>query len=188
MKVKRWENKLTLTMSSWMLAALLLMGATAAQASEPFEIVPHEMDVYGVRFIESGEYEKSIERLKTRLGGPKQPQSIKAPVLIDLCVAHTMLRQFEEANQYCSEAVDMGWYRGLALNNRGVMKIAQGDYEAAIVDFQAATEASGAKAVSHRNLDRARQSLASRRAESDNRYAALDATIGMASPTKVNDQ
>ena len=188
MNVKRWEMKQTLTTGSCMLAALLVMGATVAQASDPFEIVPHEMDVYGARYIDSGEYEKAVERLKTRLGGPRQAHSLRAPVLIDLCVGYTMLKQFDEADQYCSEAVDVGWYRGLALNNRGVMKIAQGNYEAAIADFQAATEASGAKAVSQRNLDRAQQSLAARRAESDNRYAALDATIGMVSPTKANDQ
>lgn len=100
----------------------------------------------------------------------------RTPVLIDLCVAYTMVRDFEAGDEYCDQAVDAGWYQGLALNNRGVMKMARGDYEDAIADFRAATETRGAMAVSKRNLARARQTLAARGDEPGNRYALAGTT------------
>lgn len=174
MNTKRWNRRLKLTAASMPLIALLITSTPTALAEGPFELVPHENDVYGIRMVQDGEYEKAVERLKTQLGGERQAHAKRTPVLIDLCVAYTMLREFGEAEQYCNKAVEAGWYQGLALNNRGVMKIARGDYEGGIADFQSATAASGAKAVGQRNLERAQQTLAARQAEQSNRLASID--------------
>ncbi|MGI9341343.1 MAG: hypothetical protein ACR2QV_00730 [Gammaproteobacteria bacterium] len=169
MNTKRWITGL--------LHGLLLICSTpVVLADGPLELVTHDSDVYGIRAVQDGDYEKGIEQLKGQLGHARMAHGKRTPVLIDLCVAYTMVRDFEAADEYCNQAVDAGWYQGLALNNRGVMKMAQGDYEDAIADFQAATETRGATAVSKRNLARAQQTLAARRDEPGNRYALADMT------------
>lgn len=169
MTTKRWIKLLPV-------AALLIGGTQVVLAEGPLELIPHDSDVYGMRAVQDGDYEKGIERLKGQLRSERMAHGKRTPVLIDLCVAYTMVRDFEAADEYCEKAVDAGWYQGLALNNRGVMKMARGDYEDAIADFQAATETRGATAVSKRNLARAQQTLAARRDEPGNRYALAGTT------------
>ncbi|MFW2403124.1 MAG: tetratricopeptide repeat protein, partial [Gammaproteobacteria bacterium] len=82
-----------------------------------------------------------------------------------LCVAYTMLRDFSKASEYCEASVESGWSRGIAFNNRGVMKAARGDYEGAQRDFQSAIEGRGADNVARRNLERARTTLIAQRSK-----------------------
>ena len=149
------------------LAITTLFGfcAAVAHAEQAFEMMTHPAEVYGVQNIVNGEVNKGVERLETRLGSDHQPQSVRAPVLIDLCVGYTMLKDFEKASEACNQAVDIGWYSGMAYNNRGVLKIAQGDYEAAIKDFSRAIEKSGADRIAGRNRDHAVERLAAINAE-----------------------
>lgn len=125
-----------------------------AQAGEPIEVMLHDNDVYGARDIEAGDYAKGVRHLLTWLGGERQAKSIRTPIVVDLCVGYTMLEDFETAMHYCDSAVDSGWSTGLALNNRGALYVAKGDYENAIRDFQAAIESSGADSIARRNLGR----------------------------------
>lgn len=164
------------------MAAILTLGtlfsATAqaadpvdfARVAEPFEVMMHKSDVYGARDIESGDYAKGVERLLTRLGNGKPTYSVRTPIVIDLCAGYTLLEDFDEATRYCDDAVAAGWYAGLALNNRGALKIAKGDYESAIDDFVAALRADGADAMARRNLQR---TLAKMAALTDARNASL---------------
>ena len=85
--------------------------SVAAEERDPFEMLTrdhHQSGIsQGVRDIENGDYQKGIERLKARLGDSgQQAHSIRAPLLVDLCVGYTMARQFEEARRYCDEAVE----------------------------------------------------------------------------------
>jgi len=114
----------------------------------------HDDDVYGARDIESGEYAKGVDHLLSWLGDEHQAHSIRVPIVIDLCAGYTMLEDFEAATQYCDAAVDSGRSTGLALNNRGALNVAKGDYENAIRDFQAAIESLGADSIARRNLAR----------------------------------
>ena len=135
-----------------MIGAALVCAPT--QATEPFEVMMHKDDVYGARAIEAGDYALGIERLRNRLDDGAQSNSVRSPIVIDLCAGYTMLKNFEEATYYCDEAIEMGWSSGLAHNNRGALNIAKGDYTMAIQDFQAAIAASGADKVARRNLQR----------------------------------
>jgi hypothetical protein len=125
-----------------------------AQASGPIEVMLHDNDVYGARDIEAGNYEKGVRHLLTRLGDESKAASVRTPVVIDLCAGYTMLKDFDAAMQYCDSAVNSGWSTGLALNNRGALHVAKGDYASAIRDFQAAIESRGADRIARRNLDR----------------------------------
>jgi Flp pilus assembly protein TadD len=130
------------------------------QATEPFEVMMHKDDVYGARAIESGDYALGIERLRKRLDSGAQSNSVRSPIVIDLCAGYTMLKNFEDAERYCDEAIAIGWNSGLAYNNRGALNIARGDYMTAINDFQAALDANGADAVARRNLQRVETKVA----------------------------
>ena len=154
---------------------LVLAPCSAALASEPVEVMMHEDDVHGAQNIEAGEYTKGIERLLRRLGSGKQAYSIRAPVLIDLCASYTMIEDFETATRYCDEAVELGWYSGIAYNNRGALNIAKGDYDSAVRDFQAAVDGRGAESLARRNLHRAQKRLADmREAQSPTVALAMD--------------
>lgn len=154
------------------IAAALATLALAAHASEPFELKTHRMDVSGARDIESGNYERGVRRLETGLGTRDRPASLRTPVLIDLCAGYTMLSRIEEATNACDEATSTAWYSGLSYNNRGVLNVVKGNYEAAIKDFEMAVVAGGADDVAKANLDRARQRLVEIRWQRDQVYAA----------------
>lgn len=142
------------------LAMLLGLGAGDAGA-DPFELKTHARDYRGVRGIESGDYEEGIAKLEAQRETRAEVSSLQAPVLIDLCVGYIMARELDKATAACEKSVRSRWYAGLAYNNRGVLKIALGQYESAIRDFEKALEAGGAKSVAGRNLARARERLAS---------------------------
>ena len=139
---------------------LILVGWAGVAGAETFEMMVHKRDELGARYIENGEYEKGVQRLEARLGGDKSPNSYQTPILIDLCVGYAMLGEFQKATDNCNKAIDSGWYSGLAYNNRGAVRIAQGQYEEAIQDFQTAIEHKGADALASRNLDRAQRRVA----------------------------
>jgi Flp pilus assembly protein TadD len=143
--------------------ALTLALSSNTLAGEPFEVMMHEKQVDGAQHIEAGEYAEGVERLIARLGSRKQPISVRAPILVDLCAGYTMLEAFETATRYCDEAIELGWYSGIAYNNRGALNIAKGDYASAVRDFQAAVDSKGADALARRNLLRAQQRVADTR-------------------------
>lgn len=152
------KDRLTLAAAA---AATALALAATAHAGDEFEMMVHKDDVYGARAVEAGDFEKAIQRLERRLGDDgRQSNSIRSPVLIDLCVAYTMAGRVRDAETACDAAVETGWSSGLAYNNRGVLHVARGNYTAALQDFERAVEAHGADTLARRNLDRVRTVIA----------------------------
>jgi tetratricopeptide (TPR) repeat protein len=158
------------------LTRTILAAATAGMAlganADPFELTTHTSDLWGVRQIESGEYQAGIERLERQLGTNPLVSSAQAPVLIDLCAGYVMANELEKAAQVCDKAAGSKWYGSMAYNNRGVLNIARGRYEAAIHDFENAVEAGGSRVVASRNLARAQHRLAAIRAQQQLRMLA----------------
>lgn len=148
----------------------------SATADEPFEVMLHQDDVVGAGDIEAGDFATGVRRLLERLSKKNQSNSARTPLIIDLCAGYTMLEDFEAATKYCNQAVEHGWSKGLALNNRGALNVAKGDYDAAIRDFDAAIDARGAGSIARRNLQRLETKVAAmtRPTESAVAYLMLD--------------
>lgn len=145
-----------------MLAVLFLALSNVSYGEEKFEFILHDTDVRGASDVENGNLDAGIEKLQKHLGKGRQPHNVRVPILIDLCIAHTMRKEFDEATAYCDQAVETGWYQGLAYNTRGVLSIAMGDYEAAATNFELAIEGSGAEGIAKRNLKRAQREILAR--------------------------
>jgi len=139
--------------------------------SEPIEVMLHEDDVVGAEDIEAGNYAEGVERLLARVSVGSLSHSARTPMVIDLCAGYTMLEDFEAAETYCDKAVQSGWSAGLALNNRGALHVAKGDYASAIRDFQAAIDARGADHIARRNLQRIEAKVAALRSHNDSAVA-----------------
>ncbi len=118
-------------------AATLLAGYPTAAVADRYELRLHDADVPGKFELLEGKVDRSIELLEKRRAGARA-HSIRAAVLIDLCAAYVVKRDFAKAKESCDAAIDNGWSRRMAYNNRGVMYVAQGDYLAAVDDFEAA--------------------------------------------------
>lgn len=169
---------------SRVLTVALSAGAVLAANADPFELKTHSMDVRGVREIEAGNYETGIKRLRAQLGPQPRAASIEVPILIDLCAGYIMANDLDKATQVCDRAASSKWYSGLAYNNRGVLNIAKGQYEAAIRDFTMALQAGGPRTVAERNLARAEQRLAAiRRQQESQRVAAAEPSPPVAPAT-----
>ena len=153
------------------IAAVLLLQTGVAQAMGPIELVLHETEIFGSRYIEDGEYEKGIERMLARLEDSSDAYSWETPKLIGLCVGYTMNGQTDAATAFCDQAVEKGWSEGIAYNNRGALRYSQGNYAGAISDFQTALRYQGADAQARRNLERAQLRLAQQQ-ESDANFVA----------------
>jgi Flp pilus assembly protein TadD len=141
------------------LATLALTGAGMANAAEPLVVQLHWLDVYGVRALQSGDYQKGVERLERRLEAYERPARLRAPILIDLCAGYIVLERFDEAARACDEAIATQAYTGLALNNRGVLNTLTGRHAAAIEDLTAATTGELGE-TARMNLDRVRERVA----------------------------
>ncbi len=141
--------------------------AEALDYSDTLEIRTADKEVWGTREVESGDYVKGIEKLKTRLN-PSGVSHFQGPILINLCVAYTATHDFENATRYCNRAVDNGYKRGLAYNNRGVLHYLTGNVDASIADFEKARELVLRYGIAKRNLARVEsQSVALRQAEAN---------------------
>lgn len=117
--------------------AMLVAFSTSVLAGDRYELRAHDADVYGKYALLDGRIDVSIERLEKRLAGARA-HSHRAPLLINLCAAYTMKRDFAMAEERCNAAIDNGWNVKMAYNNRGIMHVARGDYLAAVDDFEAA--------------------------------------------------
>ena len=158
-------------------ASVALLFSVTANSAEPIEVMLHEDDVVGAGDIESGDYSTGVERLMARLDRGVRSNTARTPIIIDLCAGYTMLGDFEAAEKFCDQAVERGWWTGLALNNRGALHVAKGEYESAIRDFQAAIDARGADSIARRNLDRIEAKVAAMRRPSDSAVAFVTLDI-----------
>jgi Flp pilus assembly protein TadD len=128
---------------SWLSAACAaLIGVSANAASSDkhlYELIAHDDEVYGKYALLEGDVDVAIERFESRLNDGIS-NSRRAALLVNLCAAYTMKQNFAMAEQRCNAAVESGWSTKKALNNRGIMQVARGDYLAAVDDFQQAAD------------------------------------------------
>lgn len=151
----------------------LAIAAPAVAEMPAFKLQTTDRVMYGTEMVDQGRFADGAQRLERMLQLAGTSRELRQPALNDLCVAYTMLRDFEAAQARCQESVDNGRTTGLALNNRGVMRIAAGAYEAGVQDFAAALAAGGARRVATQNLALAQQRVAELRA-GDNAERAAD--------------
>ena len=147
---------------------IAVAGVTTASA-ESWELRTADDEVIGTKDIEAGRIDKGIRVLENRLSSAKYP--LKSAVLVNLCLAYTVKRDYETAMDYCNKAVSLRANGVDGYNNRGVIHALQGDFAAAISDFRKAgclhecpaeppSQASTPKQVARRNLQRAQTQLA----------------------------
>lgn len=160
-----------------LLTAAAALAATGATAAEAFKLQPSEDELYGSRDLARGDYVKSAERFEMALELAGTARMMRGPALNNLCVAYTAQQKLEAAAEYCNAAVDNGRELGLALNNRGVMHIAAGDYAAALRDFEAAVTADGTPRVATGNLQLAQQRIAQLEARQDTQVAENEPAV-----------
>ena len=118
-----------------MLSLLFVLAQNAS--AETFELRMAVESVPGAKDVERGDIDQGIRRLQRALDESQFPRSA---VATDLCAAYIMQRELESAERWCDEAIKEGPYDGAALNNRGVLRTLQGQYEAAVEDFNEATK------------------------------------------------
>lgn len=141
------RNKAQTPFAVLSLAALALSAfSNPAAAADRYELRVHDREVVGKYELLEGNVDRSIELLEKRLEFARSHRN-RAPLLINLCAAYTLKRDFESASQYCDAAIENGWDSRIAYNNRGVMNIAQGDYLSAIDDFESAAGKRPSRAV-----------------------------------------
>jgi Tfp pilus assembly protein PilF len=155
-----------------------LFATGAARADDKtFTLQTADQVLFGTEQVDRGRFEAGAARLETILELAGTSRQLRAPVLNDLCVAYTMLGNFAAAGQLCEENVRNGRDTGLALNNRGVFRIAAGDYAGAARDFAAAIEAGGAARVATANLQLAQARVAELRAEDEAERTARNTSV-----------
>jgi len=140
------------------LAITPVINADDSTGNAPFELRTHKKEVYGTRALEAGDYDRAIQRLEKALARSGS-YSNRTPVLINLCIAYTITGDFISAEQSCDASVENGWNLGLAYNNRGVMKVAMGDYVAAVENFEQAGLQRDARRLSLSNKNKAEDRL-----------------------------
>ena len=150
-----------------MFAALLLATIPSISTAEAWELRTTPNAVPGTHEIESGKIDKAIRLSNAWL--PHVVKEKKVAVLTNLCIAYTLSKEFDQAEDYCDKAVERPNNKTVSYNNRGVLKAMQGDYEGAVQDFANAANAGCDKGCSNyapkdlqhprvvamRNLDRA---------------------------------
>jgi len=119
-------------------AMLIAFSATAsASDTHVYKLVAHDDEVFGKYALLDGNVDVAIGRFERRLDGATA-NSRRAPLLINLCAAYTLKRDFAKAEERCNAAIENGWSVRKAHNNRGIMRVARGDYLAAVEDFEVA--------------------------------------------------
>ena len=129
-------NNRTLVTTAFL--GILMAGSLPSIAvADGWELRTSVDEVPGTRQLEKGELDKA-ERISE---WAVESVSIrdKGKVLNNLCIIHTLKRDYEEAGPYCEEAVKRGG-GNVAYNNRGVLRSLQGDLQGAMDDFQVAAK------------------------------------------------
>ena len=119
-------------------AAVLLAAQPSVASAEAWELRTAPDTVPGTREIESGKIEKAIRISIVQL--PHTSPSKKVAVLNNLCIGYILSNDFEQAEDYCDQAVARRNDKAVSHNNRGILKMLQGDYSSAMQDFAIAVE------------------------------------------------
>lgn len=116
--------------------SLVIAAAPSMSRADAWELRTVDEEVPGTREIEAGNPEKAIRISKARLSATHP--ALRVAVLTNLCIGHILIRDFDQAEQYCDQAAAWSFERTVTHNNRGVLKALQGDYAAASQDFSIA--------------------------------------------------
>lgn len=119
-------------------ASLLLAALPSVSSAEAWELRTAPDTVPGTREIESGKIEKALRISKVQL--PHTSQFKKVAVLTNLCIGYILSNDFEQAGDYCDQAVARPNDKAVSHNNRGVLRMLQGDHRGALQDFAIAVE------------------------------------------------
>lgn len=115
--------------------------ATVVMLAVSFSAFAYEVHVLEGKGAESklmdeGNYELAIKRLERRVAQETRFVDIQ---LTNLCTAYVATGKLDKATDACDRAVEAdGEFVGTAFNSRGVLKALQGDYLAAMEDFEQA--------------------------------------------------
>lgn len=170
--MRNLKMKISLSSLALVVASLTVTTGTAAANEPAFVLQTADSAMYGTRQVDEGRFDAGAERLERMLSVAGSSLSKRQPALNDLCVSYTMLGDLDAAQARCEESVANGRDMGIALNNRGVMRIRSGDYDGAVSDFLAALEAGGARAAAETNLALAQQRVAERQGDEPTERAA----------------
>ena len=159
------------TMYSIITGLILMTSYQAPASAEPWELRTATEEVQGTRDIEAGRLDKGIR--VSELHYTTTPKSQKGAILTNLCLAHTLKRDYETAMDYCNRAVSHRKGGRAAYNNRGVLHTILGNYRMATSDLEKAGcmkvcvdnlpikgDKARPMAVAKRNLKRAQFQLA----------------------------
>ncbi len=131
----RTTNQLSILIAA-IATSFVIAALPSISHAEPWELRTVAKEVQGTREILSGNPEKAIRISKARLSVTHP--ALRVAVLTNLCIGHILIRDFDQAEQYCDQAAARKFERTVTDNNRGVLKALQGNYAAASQDFSIA--------------------------------------------------
>ncbi len=117
-------------------AAFLLTALPTVSIADDWELHTTSDAVPGTREVESGKIAKAIRISEMHLSHASPAN--KVAVLTNLCIGYILSKNFDQAEAYCDLAVSRANEKTVSYNNRGVLKALQGDYSAAMQDFESA--------------------------------------------------
>lgn len=133
-------------MKKLILITSLALSSSLVQAASSYKMAVVS-DGTGSSAIKQGEYKQGISAISK--AGKYKDVYQQLTDAMNLCVAHVNLRQIEEAESACEQAVlltkqtssdtkQLQNIASLALNNRAILKIKRQNYQAALSDLLAA--------------------------------------------------
>ncbi len=128
----RTTNQLSILIAA-IATSFVIAALPSMSRADTWELRTVSEEVPGTREIESGNPEKAIRISKARWS--VTAPALKVAVLTNLCIGHILIKDFDQAEQYCDQAAARSIQRAVTHNNRGVLKAIQGDYSAALQDF-----------------------------------------------------
>jgi len=129
----------TIALPTIFAASLILSALPADAIADGWELRTTTDEVPGTREIESGDIEKAIRVSSVQLSHVSP--EYKVAVLTNLCIGYILNKSFEQAREYCDQAVERPNERTVSHNNRGVLNALQGNFSAAMKDFESAVSA-----------------------------------------------
>lgn len=173
------ESKKNVSLKSILFATLaisltLSTSAAFADDQEPDFVLSIVTDMAYGDVVQRGEYERAIRRI--RFVDSRYPY----PANTNLCVAHIMLEQYDEAQPHCDKAVEMAaeaartsrrkdldykseW--SASLTNRGALRALSGNLDGAREDFLEALALNADTALPEINLAQLQKPQAAKLAE-----------------------
>lgn len=117
-------------------AAFLLTALPTVSIADGWELHTTSDAVPGTKEVESGKIAKAIRISEVHLSHAS-PEN-KVAVLTNLCIGYILSNDFGQAEKYCDQAVSRSNENTVSYSNRGVLNALQGDFSAAMQDFESA--------------------------------------------------